>query len=70
MVPASISPLRTEGETMGTAVGKSRKYTKSLTGLELLLPPVYEENTRFLSGVHKDCTTHIRVGTWGGYWSC
>ena len=55
---------------MGTAVGKSRKYTKSLTGLELLLPPVYEENTRFLSGVHKDCTTHIMVGTWGGYWSC
>lgn len=40
MVPASLSPLRTEGETTGTAVGKSRKYTKSLTGLELLLPPV------------------------------
>ena len=66
----SISPLRSEGEATGTAVGKSRKNTKSLTGLELLLLPIYKENTHFISGVHKDCTTHFRVGTWGGYWSC
>ena len=70
MVPVSISPLRTEGEAMGTAVGKSRKNTKSLTFLELLLPPIYKENTQFIWGVHKDCTTHFRVGMWGGYWSC
>ena len=63
MVPESISPLRTEGEATGTAVGKSRKNTKSLTFLELLLPPVYKENTRFISGVRKDYKTPIRVGT-------
>ena len=55
MVPEFISPLRTEGEATGTAVGKSRKNTKSLTFLELLLPPIYRENTRFISGVCRDC---------------
>ena len=52
---------------MGTAVGKSRKNTKSLTFLELLLPPIYKENTHFVSGFHEDYKTHIRVGTSGGY---
>lgn len=54
MVPGSTSPLRTEGEATGAAGGTSRKNTKSLTGLELLLPPVYKRTTRFISGVCRD----------------